>query len=84
MAECAVMTRVSPKVLLAAVAANAATTPISNHHRLARMILAYGGDILTDGEKWFLDSCMRLASMSGAKMARLREIEAKVERERRR
>jgi hypothetical protein len=74
----------NPAALLAAVAANAARSPIANHHRLARMILAYGGDILTDGEKWFLNCCMRLASMSGAKMARLREIEAKVERERRR
>jgi hypothetical protein len=75
------MTRVHPARLLAAVTTNAATSPIANHHRLARMILAYGGDVLDDKERWFLNECcLGIALISEAKMARLREIEAKVEK----
>lgn len=77
-------TRVPPVVLLRAVAANADTSPIANHHRLALMAFAYGGDLLTDGEKWFLECCMRLVTLSGPRFARLREIESKIERGRQR
>lgn len=73
------MTRVPPVVLLRAVAANADRSPVAHHHRLARMILAYGGGLLTDMERVFLHRCERRVCLSGPDFAHLREIESKVE-----
>lgn len=76
------MTRVSPAVLRAAVAANAIAAPLPRHWATAIASLSYGAAVLTEGERWFLDSVQVLSSLSERQWARLNEIAAKVERNR--
>lgn len=71
--------RVSPALLWAAVAANAVRSPLPVHHRTVYAALAHG-PLLTDGERWLLDSFLRLPSLSERQQARLNEIAVKVER----
>ena len=71
--------RTSPAVLRAIAAANAVASPLPAHHRQAIAARSYGRDLLTDGERWFLGSVLRLSSLSERQQTRLREIEARVE-----
>lgn len=75
------MTRVSPVLLRLAVAANAASSPVLPHHR-AVYAARLGEWALSEGERWFLDSLLRLSDLSERQWERLREIEAKAERAR--
>ena len=76
--------RVPPGRLWAAAAANSARCPISDHHRQVHAVLsrAKGASraVLTDGERWFLDSLLRLSRLSERQQARLNDIAVKVER----
>jgi hypothetical protein len=71
--------RTSPATLRAIVAADAVASPLPAHHRQAIAARSYGRDLLTDGERWFLDSVLRLSSLSERQHARLHEIAARVE-----
>jgi hypothetical protein len=62
------------------VAANAVASPLPTHHAEAIAARSYGRALLTDGERWFLDSVLRLSSLSARQQGRLREIAARVER----
>lgn len=77
------MTRCHPSALRRAVAANAAACPIFGHQITAIQAIAYGGSLLTEGERWFCDSVRRLRKLSERQQARLNEIAVKVERGRR-
>lgn len=74
--------RVSPAVLRAAVAANAVASPIPAHHRTVYAILsrAKSSPVLPEGERWLLDSFLRLPALSKRQQARLNDIASKVER----
>jgi hypothetical protein len=74
--------RCSPALLRAAVAANAVACPLPPHHRTARAILAHGERLLSQGERWFVDSVLRLSAISERQQARLNELAVKVERNR--
>lgn len=77
------MTRLPPLALRRALAANAAASPLFDHHRTAIAARSYGAALLTQGELWFLDAVMRLRTLSERQQARLNEIAVKVERGRR-
>jgi hypothetical protein len=76
------MTRASPSLLRFAAAANAVASPLPDHHRIAVQVRSYGRDIIAPGDRWFLDGVLKLSAISERQWARLRELEAKVERER--
>lgn len=71
--------RVSAALLRAAVAANALRSPVPPHHREAYATLAHGGNLLTAGDRWFLESVVRLPAVSERQLAKLRSIAATVE-----
>lgn len=50
-----------------------------SHHVAAATALSYDF-LLTDGERWFLQSTLQVAALSGRLLARLHEICAKIER----
>jgi hypothetical protein len=77
-------TRVSPALLRFAAAANAIASPMPDHHRHAIAARSLGRDIISVGERWFLDNVLRLQALSGRQWKRLREIEGRIEQERRR
>lgn len=73
------MNRVSPALLRLVAATNAARSPVPDHHRLAYATLSRGAKTLTDGERWFLESILRLPTLSERQWERLREIESRIE-----
>jgi hypothetical protein len=73
------MTRVSPALLRFVAAANAVASPMPPHHAEAIGAMSLGRDIITPQERWFLQSCLRLPSLSERQQARLWEIAGKVE-----
>lgn len=72
--------RVSPAVLRAAVASNAARSPIPPHHRRIYETLAHGAHSLTSGDIWVLESLLKLPGLTERQLARLNELSVKVER----
>ena len=72
--------RVSPAMLRAVAAANAVAAPLPPHHAQAIAVRSYGRDLVTEGERWFLDSVLRLSRLSERQQARLNELAGRVER----
>lgn len=77
--------RVSPALLRANAAAMALAAPIPPHHRAVYAVLARarpgsGIDLLTEGDRWFLNSVLRLSSLSDRQQARLNDIAVRIER----
>ena len=76
--------RVPPGRLWAAAAANAARCPLPAHHREVYAILSRAKSAtvsdLPDSERWFLNSVLRLSTLSERQQARLRDIAVKAER----
>lgn len=77
--------RVSADVLRANAAALALAAPIPPHHRAAYAVFARampgsGIDLLTEGDRWFLDSILRLPALTERQQARLNAMATKVER----
>lgn len=75
--------RVSPALLRANAAALASAASVPPHHRTAWAALARAGAgsvFLSGGERWFLNSVLRLSSLSDHQRARLNDIAVRIER----
>lgn len=76
--------RTSPDVLRVKVAALAVATPIPPHHRTVYAIMARAKsaspNLLTEGDRWFLNSVLRLSSLGDRQQARLNDIAVRIER----
>lgn len=57
----------------------AARSPVNAHHAEAGRVLSFP-HLLTEGERWFLNSILRLRLLNERQLARLHQIAAKVER----
>ena len=76
--------RVPAGRLWAAAAANAVRWPVPAHHREVYAVLARAKrtsrSVLADGERWLLDSLLRISKLSEHQRSRLNDIAVKVER----
>lgn len=76
------MSAVTLELLRFVAALNAAQPAHQAHQVTVRAALSFP-ELLTPGERWFLEAVAKLSRLSGPQQARLNEIASKVERGRR-